>query len=186
MSRELPDTVLVAEILRPHGLRGEVVAEDHSDNKKRFKAGRELSMTLGGATRPITIESSRRHKGRLLLKLEGVDSRDDADGLRGAELEVPLEDVPPAPDGLYYFYELVGCRCVDRREGDIGEVIDVVEDGGGLLLEVERCQPDSPEGALERFLIPFVKSFVLEVKTAEGILETELPEGLLELCVSTS
>ena len=172
----------MAEIVRPHGVRGDLLAQPHSDNVDRFLPGSELLLRQPSGTRRVVVEKARRHQDRLLLKLDAAASRDEAELLRGATLEVSQEDVPPAPEGTYWFFELVGCACHDRELGPIGEVVDVLEDGGGLLLELERQCAGGPE----RFLVPFVEAYVVAVDTAAGRLETRLPEGLIESCASTS
>ncbi|HEX5720466.1 MAG TPA: ribosome maturation factor RimM, partial [Thermoanaerobaculia bacterium] len=103
--------------------------------------------------------------------------RDQAEELRDALLEVDRSDVPDAPAGTYYWYQLLGCRC--RVDGeDLGEVTDLVEDGGGLLLVVSKDGRQVP--------IPFVRSFLKEVDVERGRIELDLPEGLLEACASGS
>ncbi len=183
MARELPDTILVADIVRPHGVRGELVAEPHSDHPQRFARGAELLLKQGEAVRAVTVAASRRHRGRLLLQLDGVADRDAAETLRGAQLEIEREQVPPAPEGEHYFFELVGCACRDEQLGALGIIVDVLEDGGGLLLEVERGHEAEGE---PRLLIPYVHAYVLRVDTEAGLVETRLPEGLIEACASTS
>lgn len=174
----------MGRVRRPHGIRGEVLVSVDSDNPRRFDAGGSLIVVSAGreaVTRRIV--ASRAQGDGVLLRLEGVDGRDGAEALRGAELEVERTAVPPAPEGTYYFYELIGCRCRDVGAGgqdaeDLGEVVDVVEDGGGLLLIVERGQ--------QRLPIPFVAAFLRRVDTEAGELEVELPPGLVEACASES
>jgi 16S rRNA processing protein RimM len=112
------------------------------------------------------------------VRFVGVDDRDEAAQLRGASLEIETELVPPSPPGSYYYYQLVGCRCQDRGSGHIGEVAEVIEDGGGLLLSVvtDGCS----------FLIPFVEDFIKLIDLDERRIEMDLPAGLLELCASPS
>ena len=122
--------------------------------------------------------SSRPRKEGLIVRFEGIDDRDQAEELRGISLEVDRSEVPPAPPGSFYYYELVDCECVDRRAGSLGRVIDVIEDGGGVLLEVQ-----SDRGTL---LIPFVLAYLESTDVERGLLELDLPEGLIETCTSTS
>ena len=70
----------------------------------------------------------------------------------------------------------------DAELGVLGKVIDVVEDGGGELLDVA-CTGER-DGS--RLAVPFVKSFLLDVDVASGIIRVKLPAGLVETCVSTS
>lgn len=182
---EAGDRVEVGRVLGAHGVRGEVAVESFSDVPERFAAGSELLAVpgAGGATRStpprrLLVEAVRPHRGGLLVRFREVEDRDAAEALRGALLEVPREAVPAPPEDTWYHFQLVGCRCRDARRGDLGEVVEVVEDGGGVLLVVE--------GEGRRLLVPFVREVVREVDTEEGRIELDLPEGLIEACASKS
>ena len=154
-------TVEVGRILGPHGVRGEVAVESFSDVPDRFAPGRGLRLVSpGGSPRRVTVASVRPHRGALLVRFEGIDDRDEADLLRGGRLEIGRDEVPEPPEGTYYFFQLIGCRVHDVREGDLGEVTDVLEDGGGLLLVVVRGERE--------LLIPFVRQMVRRVVPAEA------------------
>ena len=91
---------------------------------------------------------------------------------------MPVAEVPPPPAGLYYHFELVGCRCLDAESGDLGEVTAVIEDGGGVLLEVS--------GAGRTLPVPFVEAFLESVDVAGKTICLRLPPGLVETCSSRS
>lgn len=175
--RALPDTVTVGEVRRPHGVRGEVVVTVLSDLPERLAAGSEVTaVTRQGRRRPLRVTGSRPHKGAALVTFEGIADRDAVRELEGASLEIPRSQVPPAPPGTYYHFELLGCRCWDRAAGELGEVVELVEDGGGLLLIVRGEAGEVP--------VPFVQRFLRRVDVERGRIELELPEGLLEICAS--
>jgi 16S rRNA processing protein RimM len=168
---------MVGRIHRPHGVRGEATVEVLTDREDRFVPGAELLAERDGGRRPLVVESSRPHKGGLLVRFAGIDDRDGAEELRDSALTVPRDRVEPAPEGAYYYFELVGCAVVDAGAGELGRVTDVLEDGGGLLLEV-----GGPAGPL----VPFVRAYLVRVDVAGRRIEVRLPEGLLEACASTS
>lgn len=187
----LPETVLVGTILRPHGIKGEVTVALWSDNERRFAPGVEFRATSPSAPerpsgRPtparreklLRVERVSPYKGGLRIAFDGIADREAAESLRGLELRVPLGEVPAAPAGTYYVFELIGCRCFDERDGDIGAVVDVQEDGGGTLLEVEK------EGG--RSVIPFVEAFLVQVDREARRIDLRLPEGLLATCAYKS
>lgn len=171
--------VTVGAVLRAHGLRGEVLVDADSENPDRFRKGSRLFADVGGRVRRLEVASSRPHRGRQLVRFADVTDRDAAEALRGALLEVPEDQVPAAEDGTFYYFQLVGCRVVDRRLGELGEVAAVVEDGGGVLLEVA-----ARDGA--SVLVPFAGALLPEIDVVEGLITSDLPEGLLEVCGSTS
>jgi 16S rRNA processing protein RimM len=173
------ENIVVGLIHKPHGLAGEVAVESLSGVAGRFVAGAELELAVPGVPRRrVTVRSARSHGGGLLLTFEGVDSRDRAEELRGGRLEVAPGDVPPAPEGQFYQFELVGCRCFDARGAELGVVEDLLEDGGGSILSVR-----DGDG---RLLIPFVRAYLRRVDVAERRIELELPDGLVETCKSRS
>lgn len=161
-------------------MRGAVVVEVLSDNPARFAAGSVLEATgPDGRTRRLTVESASPFAGGLRVVFAGVAGRDQAEPLRGARLEVERSAVPPPPAGAHYLFELVGCRAFDRAAGELGTVVDAIEDGGGWLLVVERTTGG-------RLLLPYVERFVTKVDPPAGRIDWELPEGLIEACASGS
>jgi 16S rRNA processing protein RimM len=125
----------------------------------------------------VEVEASRPFKGGLLVRLAGLADRDAVEALRGGILEVERARVPKAPEGTYYHYELLGCRCSDGGE-ELGRVVDLEEDGGGLMLIVSDGKRRVP--------VPFVDRFLKRVDVARGEIELDLPPGLLEACASGS
>ena len=174
------DRVLVGEILRPHGLRGEVKVAVHSDIEERFAVGKTLILVApNGDAEPVRIGGFRWSQGVGLMLLEGWEGRDRAEALRGHRLEIDRHQVPEAPEGSYYYFDLVGCRCLDRQLGVLGEVEDLLEDGGGLLMSIRRA-----EGTV--LLVPFVDAFLGEIDLEAKVIQVDLPAGLVETCESRS
>jgi 16S rRNA processing protein RimM len=176
---DLPERVTVGRVLRPHGVRGELVVAALTDVPGRFAPGTTLLMTReeGGPAEPVVVESERAHKSGVVVRFAGVEDRDQAEELRGRWLEVERSQVPPAPAGTYYHFELLGCRCFDGGR-ELGEVVDLAEDGGGLLLIVADGERRVP--------VPFVASFLREIDVAAGRIDLDLPPGLIEACASRS
>ena len=126
----------------------------------------------------VRVASFRPARGGGLIAFEGFEDRDRAEALRGYSLEVERSQVPEAPEGHYYFFDLVGCECHDRQAGPLGRVDDVIEDGGGVLLSVCRGS--------RTLLVPFVDAFLDTVDIEGKTITFDLPEGLIEACVSES
>ncbi|HSS50218.1 MAG TPA: ribosome maturation factor RimM [Thermoanaerobaculia bacterium] len=182
---DLPETITVGRVLRPQGVRGEVVVEVLSDVPDRFAPGsRLLGVREGKPAIPaisVEVAASRPHKSGAVVRFAGTEDRDQAEELRGLWLEIPRSQVPPAEPGTYYQYELVGCLCRVSGE-ELGRVAEVVEDGGGLLLIIE----GESEGEGRRIPVPFVREFLREVDVAGARIDLELPPGLVETCASRS
>jgi 16S rRNA processing protein RimM len=166
--------VVVGRIGLPHGVRGEVTVEVRSDDPDlRFYVGAVLA-TDPASRGPLTVTGKRWHRDVLLLTIEGIHSREDAETLRNTELLVDIADLPELEDpDSFYDHQLVGLTARLTDESELGEVTAVRHEGADLLV-VRR-----PEGG--DLLIPFVAAIVPTVDLAGGFLVVDPPEGLLEL-----
>jgi 16S rRNA processing protein RimM len=167
--------VTIARVLRSRGNRGEVAAEDLSDGGGRFGEGVCLFlMDPSGKRKGAVLERSWMHQGRLILKFAGVDSISDAELLRGSKVQIPRGELGPLSPGEFYFEELIGTKIVEADSGrEIGEVADVLDGGGALLLQVRSGDRE--------VLIPFAKPICVEVAPENGVIRVRMPEGLEEL-----
>lgn len=168
------ERVVVAEILRPHGNRGEVIARPQTDVPGRIENLKEANVRLlDGRDASVEIAAARRHKDSWILKFEGIDSIDDAERFRAADLWVPFAHRGKLAEGDFFQSDLIGCSVVDRTSGKrLGVVKGWQQYGGPLLMEVVA------EG--REALIPFV-SALCEVDLEGRTIRAELPDGLLDL-----
>lgn len=160
--------VQVARIGKPHGIRGEVtvlVLTDAPDS--RFAVGAEFAAEPATAG-TLTVRSSRWNKDILLLGFEGVNTRNDAELLRGTTLLFDSED--DGDDDAWYEHELLNLevRIGTRKVGKVTGLRTLpVQD----LLIVEDTDGDE-------VLVPFVDEIVPEVNIEEGYVLLTPPEGL--------
>jgi 16S rRNA processing protein RimM len=168
--------VVVARIGKPHGLRGEVTVQLHTDEpERRFVVGSVLSTqaTSGsGAPRALTIRSARVHQGIWLLGFDEIPDRTDAESLRGTRL---VADAQPSDDAEeWYEDELLGLAVLTRDGTRIGAVSGLeVGPAQDLLVVALDTGGDA--------YLPFVEVIVPEVDVAGGRVVVDPPEGLLEL-----
>lgn len=164
------ELVVIGRVVKPQGRRGEVLVHPLSDRPDRFASlGRALVAGPGGETREVRVTSSWPHKGRHVLKLEGVDSIDDAERLRGWDLGIAEEELAPLPAGSYYHHELKGLKVADGDGVEVGVVEDVMETGAGAPILVVK----GPEGET---LVPLATDFVKQVDLAGQRMVIERPE----------
>lgn len=167
--------VVLAEILRPRGNRGEVAARSLTDIPGRLEQLKEATVSFAdGSTQQIKIEECWTHKGLWIFKFNGVDSIDQAEPFSGADLWVAPLERAELEEGSYYQTDLVGCRLVNAADGNaIGIVEGWQNYGAGPLMEVNR------EG--RELLVPFARALCREVNLESGYIVMDLPAGLLEL-----
>jgi len=167
------DLVLVGRVVKPQGRHGEVKVEPFSDRKDRFPTlARAFVPAPGGGAREVRVERCFAHKDRFVLKLAGVDSIDEAEKLRGAELRIAEAELQALPEGSYYYHQLSGLRVDDEQGAAIGVVESVMETGAEARVLVVR----GPEGET---LLPFAAAFVKSVDIARGRIVAHRPEYLL-------
>ena len=171
-----PDVRVVGRVVKPHGIRGELVVDVRTDSpEERFTPGAVLATRArDGASGTITIAAARPHTGRLLVTFEGVAGRDAAEAMRGLLLLVDAADLAPSDDPEeFYDHELEGLEVVDVQGNRVGVVTEVLHTAGSDLLSVRR--PDGGEA-----LVPFVADIVPTVDVAAGRVIVDPPEGLLD------
>ncbi|HEY2943414.1 MAG TPA: ribosome maturation factor RimM [Vicinamibacteria bacterium] len=169
-ARPFADMVTIGRIVRPQGRKGEVVVEPLSDRPDRFPSLRQAFVAgESGAARPVQVRDAWPHKGRFVLKLEGVDSIDDAERYRGLDLRIPEEDLSTLPEGSYYHHQLRGLRVEDAGGREVGRIADVMKTGGEADVLVVR-------GASGETLIPLADAFVRAVDLPGGRVVVLVPE----------
>lgn len=166
------DLILVGRVARAHGIKGQVIVNPDTDfPAARFAAGTVLLVGEPAVARRIT--TTRFHKGRPVIGLEGIGTMNEASTLAGAELKVPASTLAPLPEHTYYRHELVGCEVQDTDGRTIGRV-DAVEGPIGM----SRLVIHAPHGEV---LIPLVADICVEVDPAARRVRVKVPDGLIEL-----
>jgi 16S rRNA processing protein RimM len=183
--------LVVGQIGKPHGIRGEVsVAVRTDEPEERFAAGavfatsvpRDRRVSAGPADavpRPVppslVAESVRWHQGRAIVQFEGVGDRNGAEGLRGVLLQVESSSLaPPSDPDEFHDHQLVGLRVVSVAGEDLGAVARIDHAPASDLIVLDKSGGGTA-------LIPFVSQIVPTVDVAGGRVVVDLPAGLLDL-----
>ena len=168
----------VGRIVRPHGVRGEVVVEVLTDEpERRYAVGAELMVEpLRQSVPPVlTVASRRPHQGRYLVSFEELPDRNAAENARGVLLRVDSADVPlPEDPDEFLDHQLVGLAAVTPDGQPLGEITGVDHAPASDLLLLTR-----PDGRTA--MVPFVKAIVPSVDLAAGRVVVDPPAGLLDL-----
>ena len=161
-----PGYVAVGFVRGPHGLRGELKVDPLTGHPQRFQRG----ATLQAGGRTYTVRSAHMHQRTLLLQIEGIDTRSQADASRDLLLEVPESELPALAEGEYYRFQLLGMEVVDGEGRSLGRIEEVLETGANDVYAVRNA-----EGEL---LVPAIDSVVKQVDLAGGRMVVEVPSGL--------
>jgi 16S rRNA processing protein RimM len=178
--RAEPAHLVVGHVAKAHGTRGELQVRPLTDRPTEvFAVGRTLSVgdaagALDSAATAVVVAGARAFKQGLLVALEGIASREQADLLAGRYLLVPRSEVPAADDDELFYHELLGMRVVTVDGAAVGQVREVFETEPHHLLEVV-----GDDGRPR--LIPFAQRIVREIDRAGARLVIDPPAGLLDL-----
>jgi 16S rRNA processing protein RimM len=174
----------LARLLRPWGRRGELAAAILTDFPERLNAlGKVwLSGTRSGSSREATVVSCRLHNGQAVFQFAGVSSIDDAEKLRGLEVQVPFSERTPLPPGRYYISDLIGCAVREQgAAGALGTVREVQSLAGAGARSAEAWVLAVKLDAGGELLIPLADEICTEVDLAARRITVRLPDGLREL-----
>ena len=159
-----------------HGLKGELVIEPQTDEPDEiFSPGRRLFVgNVRGQVKgdPVEILAARPFKGGLIVKLSGIDDRNEAELWRERYFLVPIEEASPLGEGEVYLHELEGMRVDLASGGTLGKVLAFYELPQGLILDVSRDQKPS-------VMIPYDR-VVTKVDREARVLTIDPPEGLID------
>ncbi|HID95892.1 MAG TPA: 16S rRNA processing protein RimM [Candidatus Latescibacteria bacterium] len=169
------ELVAVAEITRPSGDCGEVRIKPLKELIDWLCSQRSVLVQFAdGKTETLQIEEAKRRKDFLLVKFEGIDSISNADRLRDTLILVERRQIPPAPEGGYWVFDIIGMKV----ETDAGEYIGTVKD----VLELPANDVYVVEHEGKEVLIPAIEDVVQEIDTEGQKMVISLLDGLLEPC----
>lgn len=161
----MTDKVCVGAIGGAFGVRGEVRLKSFCAVAEDIATYGELS-TEDGARR-FSVRLTRPVTGGLGARLSGVDSKEQADALKGVTLWADRAALPSLPDDEFYHADLIGLVVVDTGGAELGRVRAIHDHGAGDILEVA-----GPKGAL---LIPFTRAAVPTIDLAAGRIVADPP-----------
>jgi 16S rRNA processing protein RimM len=140
MSDETSALIQLGFVGAPFGVRGWIKLRSHTDPPERLLEHRSLRIGQGSVWRSYRIEASGRSGGALTVKLAGIEDRDQAQALRGAQVCVPRSELPQRDDRDYYRADLIGCEVVNLEGVVLGQVLHFIETPAQVLMVVRGTQ----------------------------------------------
>jgi 16S rRNA processing protein RimM len=160
------DAVLLGKFGRAHGIRGEILFDFFGEDPKILaKSKLLLKDPKSTFTRDIVITSLRPHQKGLILSLEGILTRTDAEALVGSELFIKRDSLPEIAEDELYLHDLMGIKVLDSSGQLIGSVIKLLDTQEIPILIIKRANGSE-------LYLPFTDSFILEIDLNERFLRT--------------
>ena len=168
------DCFFLGKIVKKYSFKGELLVKLETDQPELYEQMESVFVEVRNNLLPFFIESSQLHKSELLrLKLEDVDTEEDADALMKSGLYLPLEFLPKLDGDKFYFHEIIGFKVEDKNYGHVGIIKSVNDSTAQSLFEIDR---DGIE-----ILIPMNDAFISKVDKRNKTIFVDTPEGLIDL-----
>ena len=148
------DHFRIAQILRPHGIRGEIKVYPLTDDISRFKRLKDAYLEREGKYDAVIVDGAKYVSDAVVLHIEGCNTPEEAEKLRNLYLCVDRDHAVKLPKGVYFVSDIIGCE-VRSTEGEfLGKVVDVLETNANDVYVIEGDK---------RLMVPALKKLLVKV-----------------------
>ena len=169
------DLVLVGRVVGAHGIRGSLKVHSYAESLSVYEVGEGILVAHpDGSVRTMTVQWVQPHGRGLLMTLEAVTDRSQAESLTGSELFVDKARLPALEEDIYYWFDLVGLSVFNTTGILLGRIEEVIPTPGNDIYVVRGKQNGQPR----ELLIPATGDVVLKVDLEGGNMIVDPPEGL--------
>jgi len=165
-----PEYLVVGFVRRPHGVKGEMLMDVHTDFPERLKTG--TTAFVGEDYQPVVLASRRPHAKGLLIRFRGIKTPEEAGLYRNTWVYVPTANRPPLPEGEYYHHQLIGLNVVTDENLELGALIDIIETGANDVYLIRDVNG-------KETLLPAIPPVILDINLADRQIRVHLLDGLI-------
>jgi len=165
--------IVIGKISKPKGIKGEIKVIPLTDSFERFKLLKEISVIgKNGKLNTFKIENITITTKTVNLKLKDIDTRNQAQELKGREVVIDENQKLPLKKGNYYIYQIIGLKAIDENGEYLGEVVNVLKNPGNDIFVIKKGKKE--------YLIPAVKEIINEVDLKNCKIIIKQIEGLFD------
>lgn len=162
----------VGKIINTHGLRGEVKAVTWTDYPEVFEEIEYVWVKKKTGDERLDIKNVKYQKNNIILKLEQINSIEEAEKYKNLILLADREQLPPLPEGMHYIVDLIGLDVYDEENGEkIGVIADVFNTGANDVYDVKREEK-------KNLLLPVIDECVKNIDIENNRVTVHVMEGL--------
>ena len=147
--------ILVGKISNPHGIKGWVKVISFTDPIENILSYKKWTLSDNETEKTYCLEDSRIQGNKIVIKLEGVNNRDDADLLKNLQIEINRSDLPKLEENSYYWEDLVDFNVIDIKGMHVGKVDSLFRTGSNDVLVIIN-------ETKQRLLVPFIMEEVIK------------------------
>ncbi|MBC8214576.1 MAG: 16S rRNA processing protein RimM [Candidatus Marinimicrobia bacterium] len=174
MNKELPQNlVILGEIIKPHGLKGEVKVKIYNPSSESLAEG-EIVWLVDGIrlNEQFEIESGRLISPKPIMKFKHISSKEDAKRLVGAQISIERTKLPKIEDNEIYLVDLIGLQVYNEKDDLLGEVTDILNLPANDVLVVKQLDKE--------VLIPIIDEFIQLIDFENKKMTIHQMEGLID------
>ncbi|WP_024872182.1 ribosome maturation factor RimM [Tolumonas lignilytica] len=172
----MDSSIVVGRLGAVYGIKGWLKVNSFTDNPESIFEYTPWMLKHKGEWREIQLTGWKRHNNGLICKLNGVDTREDAQALTGVDIAVSSDQLPALPKGEYYWRDLIGCAVVTTKGYQLGTVSELMETGSNDVLVVEANLNDA--FSMKERLIPFIDEQVIKhIDITARLIEVDWDPG---------
>jgi 16S rRNA processing protein RimM len=162
--------ILVGKISNPHGIKGWIKVISFTDPIENILSYKKWTISDNETEKTYCLEDSRIQGNKIVIKLEGVNNRDDADLLKNLQIEINRSDLPELEENSYYWEDLVDFNVIDIKGNLVGKVDSLFRTGSNDVLVIIN-------ETKERLLVPFIMEEVIKyVDLAKELISIDWAE----------
>ena len=161
-------------VAKLHGFKGEVSFFLDVTDPSEYASLDVVYIDINNQLTPFFVESFQlKPRGFAAVKLEGVDSENDAKNILRKNLYLPVSELPELTGTSFYDHEVVGFTLVDQSFGEVGTIQQIIDLAVNPLIQVDANGKE--------VIIPFVKGLIQQVDRVGKRLIVKAPEGLIDI-----
>ena len=166
---------MIGEVVKPHGIRGEIKVYLYSEQPENFKLYKKIVLQerTGSGTETYNVVKSREQGKLAILRLEGVGTREAAEALQGSKIWLNKADFPKLDSDEYYWHQLNGLMVMTETGQELGRVTNLFSTTAHDIMVVT--------GAGNEFMIPVNGDIIRDIDVQGEIIIISPPPGLLEI-----
>ena len=172
------DCFYLGKIAKKFSFKGEVLIYLDTDEPEIYENLESVFIEYNKHLVPFFIENSSLHKNDFLrVRFEDIKNEEEADGILGSLVYLPLKMLPKLSGNKFYFHEVIGFEIEDKRLGVFGIIQSINDSSAQTLFEVLN-------GEIE-ILIPMIDQFLVKIDRENKKVIMDLPEGLVEMYLAS-
>lgn len=167
------DLFPIGRVIKPHGVKGKIKVQYFGEDINRFPPGGEVFIEeSAGRMRAYEILEATPQPSRLILRLKGIEKREEVELLIGKEILVRRETLPDLKEGEYYWMDILGMVVKTPEGKSIGQVKEIFPTGAHDIYVVE--------GNRGEILLPATGGVIQSIDREKGVIKVVRMEGLWE------